>query len=95
MSPRRARRADWIVASKRRADNVMRLSLLAAGLLGLSSVLPSNRRVNWRAPVFEGDTIYAQTEILITRESESRPTVGVVGVKTTGSGRTVTYRDVP
>jgi acyl dehydratase len=40
--------------------------------------------VKMPAPVFEGDTIYAQTEILSTRESESRPTMGVVGVKTTG-----------
>ncbi|MGH7709904.1 MAG: MaoC family dehydratase [Gemmatimonadaceae bacterium] len=36
------------------------------------------------APVFEGDTIYAQTEVLSTRESESRPTMGVVEVRTTG-----------
>ncbi len=40
--------------------------------------------VKMPAPVFEGDTIYAQTEILSTRESESRPTMGIVGVKTTG-----------
>jgi acyl dehydratase len=36
------------------------------------------------APVFEGDTIYAQTEILSARESESRPHMGVVEIKTTG-----------
>lgn len=36
------------------------------------------------APVFEGDTIYAQTEVLSARESKSRPHMGVVGVKTTG-----------
>jgi acyl dehydratase len=36
------------------------------------------------APVFEGDTIYAQTEVLSARESESRPTMGIVGIKTTG-----------
>ena len=36
------------------------------------------------APVFEGDTIYAQTEVLSARTSESRPAMGVVGVKTTG-----------
>ncbi len=40
--------------------------------------------VTMPAPVFEGDTIYAQTEILSTRESASRPTMGIVGVKTTG-----------
>ncbi len=36
------------------------------------------------APVFEGDTIYAQTEILSKRESRSRPHMGLVEIKTTG-----------
>ena len=36
------------------------------------------------APVFEGDTIYAQSEVLSARESKSRPTMGIVEVKTTG-----------
>ena len=35
-------------------------------------------------PVFEGDTIYARSEVLETRESKSRPKVGIVRVKTTG-----------
>jgi acyl dehydratase len=36
------------------------------------------------APVFEGDTIYSQSEVLSTRESGSRPNVGIVTVRTTG-----------
>jgi itaconyl-CoA hydratase len=36
------------------------------------------------APVFEGDTIYAQTNVLSRRESKSRPHMGLVEVKTTG-----------
>lgn len=36
------------------------------------------------APVFEGDTIYAQSEVLSRRESKSRPHMGLVEVKTTG-----------
>ena len=36
------------------------------------------------APVFEGDTIYSQSEVLETRESRSRDNVGIVAVKTTG-----------
>ena len=40
--------------------------------------------VRMPAPVFEGDTIYGQTEILATRESKSRPTMGLVQVKTSG-----------
>ena len=35
-------------------------------------------------PVFEGDTIYAQSEVLETRASRSRAAVGIVTVKTTG-----------
>jgi len=35
-------------------------------------------------PVFEGDTIYAKSEVLETRESKSRPNAGIVRVKTTG-----------
>jgi itaconyl-CoA hydratase len=35
-------------------------------------------------PVFEGDTIYSQSEVLEKRESRSRPNVGIVTVKTTG-----------
>jgi acyl dehydratase len=36
------------------------------------------------APVFEGDTLYAQTKILDKRESKSRPHTGIVWVKTLG-----------
>jgi acyl dehydratase len=35
-------------------------------------------------PVFEGDTIYARSEVLEKRESKSRPNAGIVRVKTTG-----------
>ncbi len=37
------------------------------------------------APVFVGDTIYAESEVLSKRESKSRPNQGIVQVKTTGS----------
>jgi itaconyl-CoA hydratase len=36
------------------------------------------------APVFVGDTVYAQSEVLEARESKSRPHVGIVKVRTTG-----------
>jgi itaconyl-CoA hydratase len=36
------------------------------------------------APVFSGDTLYAETRVLDKRESKSRPTQGVVTVLTTG-----------
>lgn len=37
------------------------------------------------APVFAGDTIYAESEVLSKRESKSRPTQGIVQVRTTGT----------
>lgn len=36
------------------------------------------------APVFAGDTIYAESEVLAKRESRSRPTQGIVTVRTIG-----------
>jgi len=36
------------------------------------------------APVFNGDTIYAESEVLEKRESSSRPTQGIVTIKTIG-----------
>jgi itaconyl-CoA hydratase len=36
------------------------------------------------APVFIGDTLYAESEVLDKRESKSRPTQGIVTIKTTG-----------
>jgi itaconyl-CoA hydratase len=35
-------------------------------------------------PVFVGDTIWTETEVVSARESESRPTHGIVGVRTRG-----------
>ena len=35
-------------------------------------------------PLFEGDTVRSKSEVLETRESRSRPNVGIVRVKTTG-----------
>ena len=37
------------------------------------------------APVFVGDTIYAESEVLNKRESASRPTQGIVTVRTIGT----------
>jgi acyl dehydratase len=39
------------------------------------------------APVYEGDTIYSESEVLSVRESRSRPEVGIVAVRTTGSNQ--------
>lgn len=62
-----------------------------AVVLGLSSADVSRHAINlgWQevtlpAPVFEDDTLYAQTEVLSTRESQSRPQMGIVEIRTTG-----------
>jgi len=36
------------------------------------------------APVFIGDTLYAESEVLDKRESKSRPTQGIVKIRTVG-----------
>lgn len=40
--------------------------------------------VKLTAPVFAGDTVYGETEVLSKRESRSRPTQGIVTVRTIG-----------
>jgi itaconyl-CoA hydratase len=41
-------------------------------------------KVRLTAPVFAGDTIYAESEVIGKRESNSRPHHGIVTVRTTG-----------
>ena len=57
--------------------SVSDLSQKAIGNLGWD-------RIKLTAPVFAGDTIYAESEILGKRESRSRPTQGIVTAKTRG-----------
>ncbi len=68
-------------------DSTFTLALVT----GLSVVDVSERGVNlgWRevrlpAPVFAGDTLHAETEILSKRESKSRAGRGIVTVRTRG-----------
>jgi itaconyl-CoA hydratase len=68
-------------------DSTFTLALVT----GLSVEAVSERGVNlgWReirlpAPVFAGDTIRAETEVLAKRESSSRPGFGIVTVCTRG-----------
>jgi itaconyl-CoA hydratase len=39
-------------------------------------------------PLFEGDTVYSRSEVLEARPSKTRPDVGIVRVKTSGSNQT-------
>ena len=58
-------------------QSVIDLTINAVANLGWDDVKLPN-------PLFEGDTVYARSEVLTVRESKSRPKVGVVTVKTTG-----------
>jgi len=66
--------------------------LTLAVLVGMSVTDVSQKAIanlGWReirmtAPVFPGDTLYAESEVLEKRESNSRPTAGLVTVRTTG-----------
>lgn len=44
-------------------------------------------KVNHPYPVFHGDTIYVETEVLETRESQSRPACGIVRLKHWGKNQ--------
>lgn len=66
-------------------------TLTLAIVVGLSVADVSQNAVNlgWQdiampAPVFEGDTLYAQSEVLSARDSKSRPNMGIVEIKTAG-----------
>jgi acyl dehydratase len=66
-------------------------TLTLAVITGLSVTDISQNAVNlgWDEvrmphPVFEGDTLYAQSEVLEKRESQSRPQRGIVRFKTIG-----------
>ena len=43
--------------------------------------------VKFTAPVFAGDTLYAESEVLEVRPSQSRPGQGIVTVRTTGKNQ--------
>jgi len=43
--------------------------------------------VRMPTPVFNGDTLYAESEVLSIRESKSRPTQGIVTIRTIGKNQ--------
>src|SRR5713101_5691189 len=68
-------------------DSTFTLALVTG--LSVSDVSLNAINLGWEsvklpAPVFEGDTIYAQSEILEKRESRSRANMGIVRSRTTG-----------
>lgn len=68
-------------------DSTFTLALVTG--LSVADVSQNGINLGWDevrlpAPVFEGDTIYARSEVLSARESRSHPDRGIIEVKTTG-----------
>ncbi len=68
-------------------DSTFTLALVTG--LSVSDLSQNAVNLGWEqvrlpAPVFEGDTIYARSEVLTKRESRSHPDRGIVQVKTLG-----------
>jgi itaconyl-CoA hydratase len=68
-------------------DSTFTLALVTG--LSVTDVSQNGINLGWDevrlpAPVFEGDTIYAQSEVLTARESKTYPDRGIIQVKTTG-----------
>ena len=68
-------------------DSTFTLALVTG--LSVEDVSEHGVNLGWRevrlpGPVFAGDTIRAETEVLEKRESQSRPDVGIVTVRTRG-----------
>ena len=68
-------------------DSTFTLALVTG--LSVADVSQNGINLGWDeirlpAPVYEGDTIYGQSEVLLKRESKSYPDRGIIQVKTTG-----------
>lgn len=68
-------------------DSTFTLALVTG--LSVSDLSRNAINLGWEhvrlpAPVFEGDTLYAQSEVLEARPSRSRPHMGIVRVRTAG-----------
>src|SRR5574341_333942 len=68
-------------------DSTFTLALVTG--LSVSDVSQNAVNLGWEEvrlphPVYDGDTLYAQSQILEKRESRSRPHMGIVRLKTTG-----------
>lgn len=79
-----AARTEW----KRPLVNSCLTLALVTGL-SVSDISQNAINLGWEEvrllhPVYEGDTLYAESEVLAKRESRSRPHMGIVWVKTRG-----------
>jgi itaconyl-CoA hydratase len=68
-------------------NSALTLSVIAG--LGVSDISENGFALGWdyiklHSPVFPGDTLYSESEVLSARESKSRPKEGIVKVRTIG-----------
>jgi len=68
-------------------NSAMTLSVIAG--LGVADISENGFALGWDYiklpnPVFPGDTLYSESEVVSTRESKSRPGQGIVKVRTRG-----------
>ena len=72
---------SWVVLGGYVAGAVLRGLMVGIIVLCIAMFFT---KVRLPHPLFEGDTLYAQSEVLETRESRSRPHMGIVRLRTTG-----------
>jgi itaconyl-CoA hydratase len=84
---------DHVYAAKTEFGRPLVVSTLTVAILVGMSVSDVSQKavanlgwtdIRMTAPVFAGDTLYAETEVIGLRASASRPEQGIVTVKTTG-----------
>lgn len=68
-------------------NSIVTLAVVAG--LGVTDVSENGFALGWDAitlpnPVFAGDTLYSESEVVAVRESQSRPQQGVIKVRTRG-----------
>ncbi|GAC1314895.1 MAG: MaoC family dehydratase [Chloroflexota bacterium] len=68
-------------------NSILTLAIVAG--LGVTDTSENGFALGWdeitlKAPVFEGDTVYSESEVLEKRESRSRPSQGVVKFRSRG-----------
>jgi len=71
-------------------DSTLTLAVVTG--LSVSDVSQNGVNLGWERvrlphPVFAGDTLYAESEVLEARPSRSRPAVGIVRVRTTSTNQ--------
>ncbi len=79
-----ARDTEWGKPLVNSCFTISLVTALSVGDMSRNAINLGWDEVRLPNPVFDGDTLYARSEILETRESKSRPHQGIVKFKTTG-----------